>query len=207
MVARKKTVTELERERLTKDRRRRHVKIKITSYRVPTGTAASKMVDFFIWAVETHPGEWITYEEITQAVNGLTRRPTPSDKSVRLTANRISSARENMYKHHAKDIITLRGVGARATVDEKDKAEHSLQRDAIKLMRANGKLSNTMAIIDRKLLEKEFRQAKKCLPAELVQEYVDLMEYHDEIASKILKTIEKPATRKALAPPVMSAPE
>jgi len=198
--SKKKTASEMERDRMMRDRRRRGVKINVAAYKAPTATAAAKVAHFLMWAAENYPREFLTYEEITQGVNGLSRRPAPNDKSVKLVANRISGARQNLRNKHNKDIQTKRGVGCRATVDEYDKAD-AIKRDAKAVKRSHEKLAKTLEMVSSKILAGEVREAKKLkYPQEVIDEMEALGEMHAELDKRI-KQLNAPVIRAALTPP------
>lgn len=195
MAGKKKTYYELRRAKLLRERRK---KLQINQFKPEDKSIRGRVTEFLLWCAERYPRCTITYEEITQAIFGLGRVPDPRSKNVKSVRGQMSSAGKLLLGQHAKTLITERGVGARASVDESDKARESLPGSVKNYQQAADKLKKVAESIDQLELSREI---KALVDPQLRQELSDVAEWHRELINKVIKNLNRPSTVKALLPP------
>jgi hypothetical protein len=195
MAGKKKTTFELMRAKILRERRK---KLQINKFEPEEKSIRGRIVEFMLHCADNYPHSIITYEEITQAIFGLGRVPDSRSKHVKSVRGQMSSAGKRLLELHDKTLITCRGVGARASVDNVDKLEQSLPKEAENFRRASAKLAKVSESIDELKLDKEISAVID--PAHR-EELEIVAGWWKELQQKIVKGLKKPATAKALLPP------
>jgi hypothetical protein len=192
---RKKSITEIKRAQILRSRRKA---LRITSFSPAEKSISGRVCEFLHWASLKYPKSIITYEEITQAVFMLGKKPSTGSKAVKSVTSAISRSRKVMKPKYKQDILTEKGVGARATVDELDVLSTSILRDTETHRRSAAKLKSTVDLINEKKLDRLIAQA----PKEVRDEIMITRAWYTESLGKYIKMLEKPSSAKALLPPV-----
>lgn len=191
----KKTHFELMRAKILRERRK---KLQITKFKPEEKSIRGRIVEFLLWCAELYPHSIVTYEEITQAIFSLGRIPDQRSKHVKSVRGQMASASKVLLDKHEKTLITCRGVGARASVDNIDKLEQSIPKETVNFARAATKLSKVSDSIDGVALDKEIA----ALIDPTHREELEIMSgWWKELQQKIIKSLKKPAAAKALLPP------
>jgi hypothetical protein len=198
MAGRKKTTLEISRSKIVRERRQ---KLKITSFQPKEKSIRGRIVEFLLHCAEKHPHSIITYEEITQAIFSLGRIPDARSKHVKSVRGQMSAASKVLLEKYDKTLISCRGVGARASVDNVDKLEQSVPKETANYKRAADKLAKVANSIDSLALDKEIAGV---LDQTHREELEIMSEWYAELHQKIIKGLKKPATERALLPPAQS---
>ena len=141
----KKTPTEIKRARVL---RQRKVKLKLKKWEGTKGSLSGQICEFLHHMAVEFPHEYILYEEIVQALDGLANRPASNNARVIQIRNNVSTARRIMRRDYKRDIVGVPGVGVRATVDDLDIVQTAAIRDAKTVDRAARKLSDTCDMVN-----------------------------------------------------------
>src|SRR5512137_1830019 len=107
-----RSLTDINRAKILAQRR---TKLKVTEYKPTVKSVSGKIAEFLNWVCVRWPRQYVTYEEIAQAVFDMGKLPVTSSKQVESVRNAMSSARKRMHDIYKRDIISAKGVGARAT--------------------------------------------------------------------------------------------
>jgi hypothetical protein len=196
MAGKKKTTFELMRAKILRERRK---KLQITKFKPEEKSIRSRVAEFLNKCANDYPHSVITYEEITQAIFELGRVPDSRAKHVKSVRGQMSSAGKLLMEKYGRSLITCRGVGARASVDNADVLRESVTKDAERHRQTAEKLQKTASLIDPKVLEKELKELKGD-PA-LKEELLTLSTWFTESMGKYLKTLKRPQNEQALLPP------
>jgi len=113
----------------------------------------------------------------------------------------ISRARNVMRIKYKQDIVTIKGVGARATIGSSDALQTSVMREVITHQRSCQRLKETVALISSEELTKEIAAIKD---PEIRDGLQIAKDYFEEYLVKYVKTLDKATTAAALLPPPAS---
>ena len=196
----KKTTAELKRARILRERR---LKLKITGWTPEESSIVGRTAEFLDYCAQKYPHSLITYEEITQAIYGLGRLPMSQSQNVKSVRGQMSSAGKRLMRDYNRTLVTERGVGARASVDNADKLRESVTKAAERHKRSADHLQSVCSMVDPKSLEKEIKELKG--DPVLKEEMLELSRWLTDSMGKYLKSLDRPAIASALLPPPPSA--
>lgn len=110
-------------------------KSKIEQYvRIDTLTLNQRAAHFLDWAARNMPGEAIPYNVVVRTIMGYTRLPSlKSEEVARFKSNLTSQVRKILLTKYGRELITVIGVGTRATVDDADRLVHVAPKRARRL--------------------------------------------------------------------------
>ena len=200
MVALQKSLSDINRAKILSQRR---IKLRITEYKLVAKSISGKMAEFLDWVGTKYPRHFVTYEEIAQAVFSLGKLPVAASKQVESVRGAMSAARRVMHARYKRDVITVKGVGARATVDAADTLTTSVMRDVTSHERRCKRLQDTVALVNQKELDDLIEQA----PPDLREDLKVSRNWFVEHLTKYVKTLQKSTTTVALLPPAPGMPE
>lgn len=175
----------------------RRIKLKLSEYHPKEQYISSRIAEFLNWGAEKYPRSVFTYEEITQAIFTLGSLPKVGSKQVQNIRNAVSRARIIMRDKFKRDIVTIKGVGARATVDSADTLTTSVVREVASHERSCKKLKETVALINNKELQDLIEKA----PADLKEDLRTLGDWYSDVLMRYVKRLEQPQAMQALLPP------
>lgn len=198
MAARKKqrSAVELTRARVMAERRK---KLQLASFTPEEKSIRGRIAEFLHWAMQKYPYQIVTYEEVTQAIFGLGRSPQAGSKNVKSVRGQMSSAAQMLMEQYKTSLITLRGVGVRAGVDDTDILRESVTKDAERHRQTAEKLKKTAGLVSPEALEQQLKTLKG--DPKLKNELVELGRWFNESLNKYVKSLEKPQAATALLPP------
>jgi len=196
VAAKKKTVADIARARVLSQRRK---KLNLTVFVPKEKSIKWRIAEFLHWAMKKYPHQVLTYEEITQAVFSLGRVPTAGSKSVKSVRGGISSGAKGLFERYKTSMITVRGVGARSSVDDADILRESVPKDAERHRQSGDKLIKTASLISPEALKAQLKGMSG--DPNLKAEILELSKWFNESLGKYVKSLGRPATAAALLPP------
>lgn len=196
MAAIKRTQAELQVARMSRERRE---KLRLDRFTTDEKPICRRAAAFICWVRDLYPYSFVTYEEITQAVFKLGRAPSSSAQYVKSVRGQMSSTSKILSEKHRTSLITLRGVGVRAAVNDTDMLEQSVTKKAEAHRRTGDALSKLARMIDPRTLQKEI----EAMGADPVRQknLLDLAQWFKDDLCSLLKTVNRPSHAKALLPP------
>lgn len=101
------------------------------------------------WAAKNFPLEYVSYQQLTQAIMGYARLPSAKSQEVerlrKLMSARIRHVLEEKYE---LELVAQPGIGVRATVDDTDRLRSVLPKKASRLKAARTSFVKTAVNID-----------------------------------------------------------
>lgn len=191
-----RTAMELHRAKVLAERR---CKLKIADFHPREKFVSSRIAEFLFWAAERYPKCVITHEEITQAIFSLGAVPKPGSKQVDNVRKSVGRARSVMREKYKRDIVTEKGIGARATVDSADAVATSVVREVTNYERSCNRLRDAASLVNQKELEDALNE-KGIDPVDR-EEILTLRDWFTEKVMKVVKKLEQPQSRLALPLP------
>lgn len=196
MASKKKMTFELIRAKILRDRR---IKLQITSWKPKEKAICSRVAEFLDDYAQRYPYCTVTYEEITQAIFTLGKIPDSRAAHVKSVRGQMSAASRLLLAKHNRTLITARGVGARASVNNTDKVKESMTQAAENHRRTAEKLVKIADSIDPNELDKELKLLGGD-PA-VKKDLLEIATWHKELLMKYVRSLKKPAATQALLPP------
>lgn len=196
MAGKKKTTFELMRAKILRERRH---KLQITKWEPKEKAICSRVAEFLDDCAQKYPHCTITYEEVTQAIFTLGKIPDARAKHVKSVRGQMSSAGKLLLQKYNRTLITCRGVGARASVDNTDKVKESMTQAAENHRRTAEKLVKIADSIDPTELDKELKLLGGD-PA-VKKDLLEIATWHKELLMKYVRSLKKPSATQALLPP------
>lgn len=96
-----------------------------------------RVAHFLDWAAVNKPGEFMPYNVIVKAIMGYTYMPRLDGDEVRQIKNATSGGvRSSLIGEYNRELVTLPGVGIRATTSDADRLEYVAPRKAQRLATA-----------------------------------------------------------------------
>lgn len=93
-----------------------------------------RVAHFLDWAATNKPGEFMPYNMIVQAIMGYKRMPQlASDEVQRVKRTASANVRQTLITKYDREIVSLPGVGVRATHSDADRLEHVAPKKARRL--------------------------------------------------------------------------
>jgi hypothetical protein len=177
----------------------RRRKLNVTSFSPLEKSIRGRVAEFLHWAMKKYPYQILTYEEVTQAIFGLGRAPQVGSKHVKSVRGGISSAAKLLMEKYKTSLVTLRGVGVRAAVDDTDILRESVTKDAERHRQTAAKLMKTAGLVSPEALQRQLKELKG--DPKMKEEVLELSKWFNESLSKYVKSLEKPQATTALLPP------
>jgi len=158
---------------------------------------SGRVCEFLVWAAGKRPRSVLPYDEIAAAVL-FEHQDTEEDLlsmefSVR---HAVSLARTKCRKQYHCDIITVRGVGLRASIDSADVLQHSVVRATETHRRTGVRLQEAADLVDNE----EMPALIKATPAELRDELEVTHDWFTSHMAKYLRSFRR--SGKALQPTI-----
>jgi hypothetical protein len=200
-VARKKSAIELARARIMAERR---TKLKLAAFNPTEKSIRGRVAEFLFWARNNYPYHIITYEEVTQAIFKLGRVPQMSSQHVKSVRGGVPSAGKLLMEKFKITLITERGVGVRAAVDDTDMLRKSVPDVAERHRQTAEKLAKVAKLIAPARLQEQFKSLKG--DPRIREEVMELSKWLNESLLKYIKTLERPKAAAALLPPPPPSP-
>lgn len=191
----KQSTLEITRARVLSQRR----KMKLTQFKTEEKAICRRVAAFLAWCAAKYPYQIITYEEVTQAIFDLSRIPTAGSRHVKSVRGQMSSTGKILMDGYKNTLITMRGIGVRASVDDSDILRYSVTKEADRHRQTGKKLTETAALVSPEKLKAQTEGLKG--DSVLREEMIQLSAWLTESVSKYVKTLQKPSMAAALLPP------
>lgn len=195
----KKTQLEKKRAQVLSQRKS---KLKLNEFEPTATSICGKTAEFLMWARERYPYQTLTYEEITQAIFGLGRVPDVRSKHVKSVRGQMSSTGAKLINDHHTTLISERGVGARAAVDDADILSESIPKAVERHRQTADALQRTADQVDPAKLKKQLAGLPESPEKE---ELLNLAKWFNEDLVKYVKKLKQPQQTAALLPPPPTA--
>lgn len=189
-----RSLYDIERAKVVRARRKA---LQVNRFTPEEKCISRRIAEFLNWCADKYPKCIITYEEITQAIFSLGKKPSATSKQVRAVSKAVARARSVSTEKYRRDIVTLRGVGARATTDSADVVLESVSRDVRRHQSTATRLKHTAELVD----DKEFRALIAQAPDDIKGDLQAAHEWFTEYLQKYIKVLDKPNSMRALLPP------
>lgn len=196
MPRKKRTSLEINRAKVLKERR---TKLQLARFTPKEKSICKRVAEFLYWARDKYPHQIITYEEVTQAIFSLGRIPSRGAKHVKSVRGQMSSAGKILIEKYKTSLITVRGVGVRAGVDDADILKESVTKDAERHRQTAEKLEKTAGLVSPERLKAHLDELEGDPKA--AEELLELSKWFNESMSKYLRSLKRPAHTTALLPP------
>jgi hypothetical protein len=158
-----------------------------------------RVAEFLDWAATKYPSQIITYEEVAQAVFSLGRVQSKQSAPVKSIRGQMSSSGKLLMSHYKRTIISMPGVGVRASIDDADILQGTLTKDVQRHKQTATKLQKTAALINPTALAAQLETLDG--DPEMKEQLVELATWFSDDLSKYLKTLKRPKVAAALLPP------
>jgi hypothetical protein len=103
---------------------------------VPTMSRTRRIAHFLDWAAKHLPREVHQFNTIAKAVNGFGHLPRLDSKESALIQGVASAVRKVLLTDYKRGMVSVRGLGIRATVDDADIVIYDLPKKAERLQGA-----------------------------------------------------------------------
>jgi hypothetical protein len=195
-VKKPKSTFQILRAKVMKERR---VKLQLKTFRPEETSIRGRVAEFLNWCADRYPHQIITHEEVTQAIFTLGKVPDGRAKHVKSVKGQMSSAAKLLMEKYKKSLITMRGVGVRASVDDADILKESVTKEVERHKQTADKLQKTADLINPGALQDQLDALKG--DPELKEELLTLSEWFNGTMGKYLKSLKRPTVAAALLPP------
>jgi hypothetical protein len=134
-------------------------KTSFSDYKVDRDMSITRRVaDFLNWYAEKCPKRVVDLPDLIKTVRMERRRLHPDSQEVTRFKGRLWRAGEIMYADYGREIVTIPGIGVRATTDDEDIARMKLSKRARTSQRAAEKAVMTADLIDeRNITDRKLR--------------------------------------------------
>lgn len=176
----------------------RKSKLKLTEFSPQETSICGRTAEFLNWARVKYPHQTVTYEEITQAIFSLGRLPDLRSRHVRSVRNQMYSAAKKLIDVYNTTLITEKGVGARAAVNDADILENSVPKAVERHRQTADALGRTAAQVHPEALKKQLAS----LPDDKAKtDLLALAKWFNEDLIKYVRKLKQPQQTAALLPP------
>lgn len=100
------------------------------------------------WFAHGHPGEWVAWNELCRAIQGYQRKLLLKSDEVEHLRKNSSSIKKVLFEKYAREVISLPGVGVRASIDDSDVLKHVVPKRASRLTSARNSFVTTVEALD-----------------------------------------------------------
>lgn len=106
-----------------------------------------RLANLLYWASEEMPGRAIAKTHAAKIVLVLPRLPNEDSKDVKKISGVTAAARKILEDEHQRGLLTIFGMGIRATTNSEDTAKTQYERNAKRVVSAVTTLDKTRSII------------------------------------------------------------
>lgn len=120
----------------------------VLEYKVdPDDSVPRRLSKFLFWASEKMPGRAIPMPLVAKVVLILPKVPVKNSKDVQKITGRLGAARDLLGEEHERGLISVPGMGIRATTGSEDTAKTQYEKNAKRVVSAVTSLDRTRSII------------------------------------------------------------
>lgn len=113
---------------------------------------AQRGAEFLHWFAKKNPGVYVAYNELVQNINGYKRKPLLKSEEVEQMRKSMTAVKRLLFDKHEREIVSLPGVGIRASVDDADKLKNVVTKKAGRLQSARVSFVKTVSTIDQRTI-------------------------------------------------------
>lgn len=106
---------------------------------------AAHFLDFY---ATKNPGSFIAFNELLKAITGVGRTPQLKSQEVEHLRKSTTSIRRRLFEVHGREMISLPGVGVRASIGDADVLQNVMPKKSVRLQSARASFVKTAAGID-----------------------------------------------------------
>jgi len=196
MAAKKKrSVYELKRAKIMAGRKK---KFKVTTFKPEEKSIVGRIAEFLNWAKDRYPSQILTYEEITQAIFSLGSVPRKGSRNVKSVQRQISASKRIIQDRYKTTLVTERGIGARAAVNDMDMLEGPLPLAVVRHQQTAKSLKDIANLISPERLQNQIGEVGDL---KLREDLMELSKWFNDTLFKYLKSLDRPRIAAALLPP------
>lgn len=158
-------------------------------------TSGQRAAHFLDWNAKHSPGEFTAYNMLFKQITGVARTPQLKSEEVEHLRRHSHSIRKTLFDKYGREMVSLPGVGVRASIDDADILKNVVPKKASRLQSARVGFLKTVSNIDQKNIPDtvELKPLKNWLNREV---------------RELVKQISAPEfERKLLPPPAESTSE
>lgn len=124
-------------------------KTDISSYKHDAGMPLTKRIPHFLnWAAEHLPKEFMQYNVVLKAIMGYTHLPRLETKEVLFVKSATSRVRKTLLDSYRRGMVTMAGVGVRATVDDADMVIHDVSKKGKRVTSAMNAFTASVNVVN-----------------------------------------------------------
>lgn len=129
--------------------RKKNGKVDLAAYNLKQEMSLTRRAAHFLdWLARQHPGEFVQYNVLYQAVLGIARVPRlDSDDVERLRMN-LNRSKDILRKEYNRGMVRKKSVGVRATYSDEDRATNELPGQVTRMRSAKKMVQGTYEAID-----------------------------------------------------------
>jgi hypothetical protein len=148
---------------------------------------------FLDWNAKHSPGDFVAYNELLKAITGVGRMPQLKSQEVEHLRRNGYAIRKHLFEKYGRELVSLPGVGVRASIDDADVLKNVVPKKATRLQSARVGFIKTVSHIDQKNIPDtaEMRPLKGWLTHQV---------------KDIMKQISDPSFERKLLPPSSETP-
>lgn len=107
-----------------------------------------RVAHFLDWSAKHMPRQWHQYNLVLKAINGYKGLPRLDSKEVLALKDTMSRVRSILLTVYKRGMVTARGVGIRATVDDADLLVHDVSKKGKALGTAISKFTEVVNLVN-----------------------------------------------------------
>lgn len=111
---------------------------------------SARAAHYLSWKAVHEPGSFIAYNELLKTITGVGRMPQLKSEEVEHLRKNAHMIRKLLSDKYDREMVSLPGVGIRATVDDSDVLKNVVPRKASRLQSARNGFIKTVSRIDQK---------------------------------------------------------
>ena len=114
---------------------------------VPSMSRTKRVAHFLDWAAKHMPKELHPFNIIAKAINGFKHLPRLDSKEADLIKSVSSSVRKVLLNEYKRGMVSVRGLGVRATVDDADMVVHDISKKGQRVTTAMNSFTASVNVV------------------------------------------------------------
>jgi hypothetical protein len=118
-------------------------------YEVDQGLSkVQRAAHFLNWSALHHPGTYVPFNELLRSIQGYERKPQLKSEEVEHLRKNGSAIKKALWENYKREVISLPGVGIRASTDDADVLTNVVPKRASRLQSAKNNFVKSVTNID-----------------------------------------------------------
>lgn len=113
----------------------------------PDQSIARRLAAFLHWAANTVPARAIPLQHAAKIVLIMPRVTGPDSREVQSIKSAIPRARKILLEEYKRGLVSVSGMGIRATIDDDDLVQEQVEKDSRRVVSAHEALSRSSAAV------------------------------------------------------------